>query len=282
MPRAAAGRRRPRRQGGAARGRRRARGGGRRGGSGTRPGPPPPATSRPGGGRSRRRPRSRTSPRRRDRPARGRGAAGRREREQRLEAVAAVDGDAGAGERGAQRGVLGRMQLAEEQPVLRAQQRAGEERRARIGGRPLPGPDRGEGAAEGRRRVGGDAGDAGGGLAGLRRLGRGEVVAAAAGVGLGVGDAARLQRSAGRGARRARCACAGRPGRRRGRRAGRRAWPRHTTSGWGMPAFGPFAAPAGSEGNSVGVNNDLDGMERVWKAAGKRPYAIAGIEGFLL
>jgi hypothetical protein len=28
----------------------------------------------------------------------------------------------------------------------------------------------------------------------------------------------------------------------------------------------------GLEANSACVNNDLDGMEPVWKAAGKRPY----------
>jgi hypothetical protein len=38
----------------------------------------------------------------------------------------------------------------------------------------------------------------------------------------------------------------------------------------------------GVEANSARVNNDLDGVERVWKAAGKRPYEIAGIERFLL
>ena len=54
------------------------------------------------------------------------------------------------------------------------------------------GPDGREGAAEGRGRVGVDAGDALRRLAGLQRLGRGEVVEAAPGMGLDVGDAAGL------------------------------------------------------------------------------------------
>ena len=39
---------------------------------------------------------------------------------------------------------------------------------------------------------------------------------------------------------------------------------------------------SGAGANSARVNNDLDRLERVWKAAGKRPYEIAGIERFLL
>ena len=36
----------------------------------------------------------------------------------------------------------------------------------------------------------------------------------------------------------------------------------------------------GVEANSICVNNHLDGMERVWKAAIKRPYeTTVGIEG---
>ena len=38
---------------------------------------------------------------------------------------------------------------------------------------------------------------------------------------------------------------------------------------------------SGLEANYAPVNNDLDGVERVWKAYGKRPYEIAGIERFL-
>ena len=134
---------------------------GRRAGAGTRRGPRPRATSRSGGGRRRRRRRSRTSPRRRGRRGRGRGAGRKGARaSSALEAVAAVDGDAGAGEGGAERGVLGRVQLIRSQPVLRAEQAAGEERRAGVGGAAVRGADGGEGAAEGGGGVGGEAGDA--------------------------------------------------------------------------------------------------------------------------
>ena len=146
---------------GAARGRRAGRGGGRRAGAGTRRAPWPRAISRSGGGRRRRRRRSRPSPRRRGRPARGRGAGwSGASASSALEAVAAVDRDAGAGERGASAACSAGCSSISSQAVLRAQQAAGEERRAGIGGGAGRGADGGEGAAEGRRGVGGEAGDA--------------------------------------------------------------------------------------------------------------------------
>ena len=107
-----------------------------------------------------------------------------REGQRPFEAVAAVDGRAGAGQRPREGRVLGGMELHEGHAVLRAQQRAGDERRAGIGGGSRLGAHGGERAAEGRGRIGVDAGDALRRLAGLQRFGRGEVVEAAAGVGL--------------------------------------------------------------------------------------------------
>ena len=117
-----------------------------------------------------------------------------REGQHAIEPVAPVDRHAVPAHRRAEGGVLGGMQLHQHHAVLRPQQRSGDQRRAGIGGRPVAQAGRRQRRSERRRGIGIDPPDAPRRLAGCRSFRAVEAIEPAPGVGLGIGDASRLDR----------------------------------------------------------------------------------------